>query len=150
MVETRRAETAGGLYERLLHRLALALDEADTAERLRNEHPSELELKGLSPAELALIRAYLDKDLNWLRGWHAAAEELALIEQQPTRAAKPVRNPKSAAKSTPPARAARPLFKRRQQLLCALCGAPANWQRGQGVQACGTCGSQLFRAGNPR
>lgn len=146
MVETRRAEMAGGLYERLLHRLALALDEADTAERLRNEHPSELELKGLSPAELALIRAYLDKDLNWLRGWHAAAEELALIEQQPVRAAKPVRNPKN---SLPP-RAARPLFKRRQQLLCALCGAPANWQRGQGVQACSTCGSQLFRAGNPR
>ncbi|OEC44106.1 hypothetical protein A7D27_08235 [Pseudomonas sp. 1D4] len=146
MVETRRAETAGGLYERLLHRLALALDEADTAERLRNEHPSELELKGLTPAELALIRAYLDKDLHWLRGWHAAAEELALIEQQPTRAAKPVRN----SKSSPPPRAAKPLFKRRQQLLCALCGAPANWQRGQGVQACATCGSQLFRAGNPR
>ena len=73
------------LYERLLHRLALALDEADTAIRLRDEDPRELELKGLSPAELELIRAYLDNDLHWLRGWHAAAEELALIEQQPAR-----------------------------------------------------------------
>ena len=71
----RASVTGGGLYERLLQRLALALDEADTAERLRDEHPTELELRGLSEAEMGLIRAYLDQDLHWLRGWHAAAEE---------------------------------------------------------------------------
>ncbi|GAC1034659.1 hypothetical protein thsps21_54880 [Pseudomonas sp. No.21] len=147
MGEMRRAESASGLYERLLHRLALALDEADTAIRLRDEDPRELELKGLSPAELELIRAYLDNDLHWLRGWHAAAEELALIEQQPAKS----KLTRTAAK-TPAAspRVAKPLFKRRQQLVCALCGAAASWQRGQGVQACPACGSQLFRTGNPR
>ena len=74
MAELRRAEIEGGLYERLLQRLALALEEADTATRLRDAPPDELELRGLTPAELELIRAYLDRDLNWLRGWHAAAE----------------------------------------------------------------------------
>ncbi|MCU9951290.1 hypothetical protein [Pseudomonas sp. PDM13] len=147
MGDLRRAESAGGLYERLLHRLALALDEADTAVRLRDEHPRELELKGLTPAELELIRAYLDNDLHWLRGWHAAAEELALIEQQPAKS-KVTRTAAKAPTASP--RVAKPLFKRRQQLVCALCGAAASWQRGQGVQACPTCGSQLFRTGNPR
>ncbi len=53
MAELQRASvTGGGLYERLLQRLALALDEADTAERLRDEHPTELELRGLSEAEM--------------------------------------------------------------------------------------------------
>ncbi len=57
MAELQRASvTGGGLYERLLQRLALALDEADTAERLRDEHPTELELRGLSEAEMGLIR----------------------------------------------------------------------------------------------
>ena len=81
MAESRRAEVGGGLYERLLQRLALALQEADTATRLHQAPPDELELSGLTPAELELIRAYLDRDLNWLRGWHAAAEELALIAE---------------------------------------------------------------------
>ena len=34
MVDARQAERGGGLYERLLQRLALALEEADTASRL--------------------------------------------------------------------------------------------------------------------
>lgn len=58
MAESRRAEVGGGLYERLLQRLALALQEADTATRLHQAPPDELELSGLTPAELELIRAY--------------------------------------------------------------------------------------------
>ncbi|MES2819382.1 MAG: hypothetical protein V4812_10405 [Pseudomonadota bacterium] len=146
MGELRRAQAEGGLYERLLSRLALALEEADTATLLQRESPDELELRGLSPAELELIRAYLDQDLQWLRGWHAAAEELALIEQQPVKPPKPSRPGAKPGKA--PVRL-KPLFKRRQQLFCALCGAAAHWQRGTGIQACGTCGSQLFRAGKP-
>ncbi|MET1078687.1 MAG: hypothetical protein ABWY06_11780 [Pseudomonas sp.] len=148
MGEVRGAQASGGLYERLLARLALALEEADTATALRQESPRELELRGLSSAELQLIRAYLDRDLHWLRGWHAAAEELAIIEQQPVKTAKAVR-PGSKPVSKTPARA-KPLFKRRQHLCCALCGTAAQWQRGTGIQACQTCGSQLFRAGSPR
>ncbi|WP_137888503.1 hypothetical protein [Pseudomonas sp. 2FE] len=144
MGELRRADARGGLYERLLQRLALALDEADSATRLHKEPPRELELRGLSPAELELIRAYLDRDLHWLRGWHAAAEELALLEHTPLRWTKPGRA-SNKLEGKPKA-----LFKRRQKLLCALCGTTAHWQPGEGVQACLTCGSQLFRAGNPR
>lgn len=149
MAELRRAEVGGGLYERLLQRLALALEEADTATRLHQAPPDELELRGLTPAELELIRAYLDRDLHWLRGWHAAAEELALIEQLPIAASK------AAAKL--PARAAskllprgKPMIKKRQQLCCALCGTTAQVQRGEGVLPCSACGSKLFRAGQPR
>jgi hypothetical protein len=148
MVESRRAEVGGGLYERLLQRLALALQEADTATRLHQAPPDELELSGLTPAELELIRAYLDRDLNWLRGWHAAAEELALIEQLPA-ASKPVSKLPARAASKPVPRG-KPMIKKRQQLCCALCGTVARVQRGEGVLPCSACGSKLFRAGQPR
>ncbi|MBD9482670.1 hypothetical protein IB229_06795 [Pseudomonas sp. PDM14] len=147
MAELRRADAGGGLYERLLQRLALALDEADTATRLRDAPPSELELRGLTPAELELIRAYLDHDLHWLRGWHAAAEELALIENVPARD-KAGRSPSKG--FSKPSSKLKPLLKRRQKLCCALCGAAAEWQRGEGVLPCMACGSKLFRTGHPR
>lgn len=151
MAELRRSEAGGGLYERLLQRLALALDEADTAGRLRDAPPSELELRGLTPAELELIRAYLDRDLNWLRGWHAAAEELALIEQMPPAKATKAVRPPGASKTVLKAQAkVKPLLKRRQQLCCALCGNAAEWQRGEGVLPCVSCGSKLFRTAAPR
>ena len=142
MADVRQAERGGGLYERLVQRLALALEEADTASRLHAEPLRELELDGLSPAELDLIRAYLNRDLHWLRGWHAAAEELALIQRQPIRMGKGA--------SARPVAKAKPLLKRRQALCCALCGTPVTWQRGQNAQACQACGSKLFRSGNPR
>jgi len=143
MAELHRASASGsGLYERLLQRLALALDEADTAERLRDECPVELELRGLSGAELELIRAYLDQDVNWLRGWHAAAEELAVLERSPSRAPRPARH------STPPCRPR--LVPHPQKLQCALCGSPVAWSRNQGVLPCTSCGSQLFRNAKAR
>lgn len=148
MAESRRGEVGGGLYERLLQRLALALQEADTATRLHQAPPDELELSGLTPAELELIHAYLDRDLNWLRGWHAAAEELALIEQLPA-ASKPVSKLPARAASKPLPRG-KPMIKKRQQLCCALCGTVARVQRGEGVLPCSACGSKLFRAGQPR
>ena len=138
MAESRRGEVGGGLYERLLQRLALALQEADTATRLHQAPPDELEL----------IHAYLDRDLNWLRGWHAAAEELALIEQLPA-ASKPVSKLPARAASKPLPRG-KPMIKKRQQLCCALCGTVARVQRGEGVLPCSACGSKLFRAGQPR
>lgn len=59
MLELQRKAAGPEVYERLLNRLALALDAARTADRLRDERSVELELRGLSPAELELIRAYL-------------------------------------------------------------------------------------------
>lgn len=137
MGELRQVQWGHGLYERLLQRLSLALEAAETAHRLHAEPLEELQLDGLSPAELELIRAYLEHDLNWLQGWHAAAEELALIQRQPLRANRPVSKVK-------------PRLKRRQALCCALCGTPVSWHRGQDAQACQACGSKLFRSGNPR
>ncbi|KAF0867029.1 hypothetical protein [Pseudomonas sp. LD120] len=59
MLESQRKVTKPQVYERLLNRLALALDVAKTADRLRNQRDVELELRGLSPAEFELIKAYL-------------------------------------------------------------------------------------------
>jgi hypothetical protein len=129
-----------------LQRLSVALDEADNMARLSTKAPDELELRDLTAAELELIRAYMDHDLNWLRGWHAAAEELAVIEHWPARATK-VNRGMLAGK---PLRKIKPLAKRRVQLCCALCGVVASWRPGQGVQACTSCGSQLFRASDQR
>jgi hypothetical protein len=150
MGELRRAGTGGGLYERLLQRLALALDEADSLSGLSVEPPLELELRDLTAAEMELIRAYLNRDLNWLRGWHAAAQEMAQIEQLPAqrRVARTAHSAHSAFAQLPSK--VKPLLKRRVQLCCALCGTLAGWQSGHGVKACKTCGSQLFRASNPR
>lgn len=148
MGELRQAQGRGGLYERLLQRLALALDEAESMGRVSAEVPRELELRDLTSAELELIRAYLERDLNWLRGWHAAAEELAVIERWPARTIKPSRSAvRIVGKPLPKTKS---VGKRRTQLCCALCGVVVDWQPGQGVQACLACGSQLFRARNPR
>ncbi|MGP0170780.1 hypothetical protein ACSVIJ_02760 [Pseudomonas sp. NCHU5208] len=138
MGDARTRERGGDPYERLLQRLALALDEAETASTLRAERRDELELKGLSSAEMELVQAYLNRDMNWLRGWHAAAEQLAL-QHQPRRGSKPVHG-----KAKPR------LMIRRHLLYCALCGAGVSWQRHRGVMACQACGSQLFRSGKPR
>jgi hypothetical protein len=60
MAEMRHQVKKPDLYDRLIDRLGLALDMAKTAVRLRNEHPAELELRGLSHAEFQLIEAYLE------------------------------------------------------------------------------------------
>lgn len=150
MAELRRGASVGGLYERLLQRLAMALDEANSLSVLSAQPLRELELRGLTRAEMELIRAYLDRDLDWLRGWHAAAQEMAYIEQQPKprkvgRSARKLAAllPGKVSKSSPP-------LNRRLQLCCALCGTQANWQAGKGVQSCKACGSQLFRVSNHR
>ena len=61
MAELRHQVKKPDLYDRLIDRLGLALDMAKTAVRLRNEYPTELELRGLSHAEFQLIEAYLDR-----------------------------------------------------------------------------------------
>ncbi|AZF18072.1 hypothetical protein [Pseudomonas sp. R3-18-08] len=59
MAESQRTLTKPQLYEGLIDRLGRALDAARTAGRLRGERPLELELQGLSQAELDLIENYL-------------------------------------------------------------------------------------------
>ncbi|MDO7899531.1 hypothetical protein [Pseudomonas citrulli] len=61
MVESQRKVTTPELYEKLIDRLGVALDAARTAGRLRDERPAELELRGLSPAEFELVKAYLEQ-----------------------------------------------------------------------------------------
>jgi hypothetical protein len=60
MAELQQTAIKPELYERLINRLGIALDVAKTAVRLRDEVPTELELRGLSLAEFELIEAYLD------------------------------------------------------------------------------------------
>lgn len=67
MLESQRKVTEPEVYERLLNRLALALDALKTADRLRDERPVELELRGLSSAEFELIRAYLARSQHEMR-----------------------------------------------------------------------------------
>jgi len=61
MVESQCKAVNSQMYERLIDRLSVALDSAKTAAQLRNERPDELELRGLSRAELALINVYLNR-----------------------------------------------------------------------------------------
>lgn len=133
------ANGLGGFYGRLLQRLAQALEEAESRARLYRRSPQELELRGLSAAELELIRAYREQDVQWLRGWHAAAEELALLEQADETSL-------SGSRRTPGSAALKPLL-RRQALRCALCGEPARRVRGSSVPPCAKCASRLFRSG---
>lgn len=139
MTDLSRTEEHGGLYGRLLQRLALALEEADAAGQRGTQLSAELELKGLSPAELQLVRAYLEQDLSWLKGWHAAAEQFALLKQQSVSA--------SSARGAKPAGSSPVRLKRRQLLCCAVCGTPVSWLHAEDIQACHSCGSQLFRSG---
>lgn len=70
-------------YARLLDRLTLALDEADNLAHLTSEPPPDMEVRGLSPDELALITAYLVNDRAWLNGWHATAARYYQAAVQP-------------------------------------------------------------------
>lgn len=74
MVEQRQKNvTKPELYERLMDRLGMALDAAKTAGRLRDERPVELELRGLSPAEFKLVKAYLDRSERESHGYLSQA-----------------------------------------------------------------------------
>ncbi|MCU1727764.1 hypothetical protein NTD86_12295 [Pseudomonas sp. 7P_10.2_Bac1] len=84
MVESQCKAINSEVFERLIDRLSVALDSAKTAVQLRNERPAELELRGLSRAELELINVYLN------RIGREADERLqgSSTEQQPPQKAK--------------------------------------------------------------
>ncbi|UOB23458.1 hypothetical protein MRY17_22590 [Pseudomonas orientalis] len=83
MAESQRTLTKPQLYEGLIDRLGRALDAARTAGRLRDERPLELELRGLSQAELELINRYLE-----LRHQRAAQGPASLPVREPSGSAK--------------------------------------------------------------
>ena len=61
MAELQRSVATSQVYERLIDRLSMALDSAKTAVVLRDERPVDLELRGLSHAELELINLYVNR-----------------------------------------------------------------------------------------
>lgn len=136
MVERSNSEHSTGLYGRLLERLSLALDEARTAEQMGKQEPLELELRGVSAAELELIRAYRENDLQWLRGWQAAAEEFAFLNRQPA--------PGPGQEPTRMTRTHAALFS------CALCGEALGESLSRAEPVCRRCGSRLFCSGTAR
>jgi len=62
-------------YGRLLQRLTTALGEADNLAQLSDTPTVEMDVRDLSPDELALISAYLASDRAWLGGWHGTAAD---------------------------------------------------------------------------
>ncbi|MDH0101545.1 hypothetical protein N7320_09475 [Stutzerimonas stutzeri] len=135
-----RAEDSS-LYARVLQRLTSALQEAERSASGEADVAGELEVRGLTPAEFELIRAYLQRDSQWLSGWHAAAEEQAHLTRQAMRPA--VRAGSRQRHGMRPRHA--PLHLQ-QTLSCALCNAEVSWPEGAGPAACPACGSQLLRA----
>lgn len=61
MTQSQYTATTFELYERLINCLGLALETADVAVRLRDERLDELELRGLSGAEVEVIEAWLTR-----------------------------------------------------------------------------------------
>lgn len=101
MLESQRKVTEPEVYERLLNRLALALDALKTADRLRDERPVELELRGLSSAEFELIRAYLARSQremqislpdDWQQEAPRSAKIIWLRDQAPVKESVKVRS----------------------------------------------------------
>ncbi|MBA1273490.1 hypothetical protein [Stutzerimonas azotifigens] len=123
----------------MLQRLSMALAEVDQHRGDGASKATELELRGLSSAEFELIRAYLQRDSQWLSGWHAAAEEQALIARQGQRTGFRVPGRRRSAK-----RAVEQALD--PSLSCALCGTEVHWPEHPGVAVCSACGSQLLRA----
>lgn len=130
-----------GIYGRVLNRLTQALEEAERNAVAGGSGDAELEVRGLTPAEFELIRAYLQRDSQWLSGWHAAAEEqehLARQAQRPSLRSVPRGRHGGRGKHVP--------LSLQQSLTCALCSAEVQWPEGPGPAVCPVCGSQLLRA----
>jgi len=85
MGDSQRTLTKPQVYEGLIDRLGRALDAAKTAGRLRDERPLELELRGLSQAELEVIKVYLESSERTAPHWLAASPT-----REPSRSAKVV------------------------------------------------------------
>ncbi len=129
------------LYARVLQRLSSALQEAERATSADADGAGELEVRGLTPAEFELICAYLQRDSQWLSGWHAAAEEQAHLSRQALRPAV-----RSVSRQRHGAHGRHAPLALQQTLSCALCNAEVSWPEGAGPAACHVCGSQLLRA----
>lgn len=114
-----------GLYDRLIFRLEQALDQ-----HRQQEHSDEVSVVDLTQGQLALIRAYRNKDVAWLRGWHAAVDEFKGTE--------------------PCAKSALSSAISEQTLgvrvCCALCGTALELHAGTPLPACRECGAKIYRA----
>jgi hypothetical protein len=130
----------GSLYARVLQRLSSALQEAERS-TTGETGAGELEVRGLTPAEFELIRAYLQRDSQWLSGWHAAAEEQAHLSRQALRP-----TVRGGSRQRHGLRTRHAPVALQQTLSCALSNAEVSWPDGAGPAACPACGSQLLRA----
>ncbi|MCW3147294.1 hypothetical protein N8H22_01605 [Stutzerimonas stutzeri] len=129
------------LYGRVLHRLSQALEEAERVAAAGEAGDAELEVRGLTPAEFELIRAYLQRDSQWLSGWHAAAEEQEHLSRQALRPSL-----RSVPRGRHGGRGKHVPLSLQQTLSCALCNSEVHWPEGPGPAICPVCGSQLLRA----
>lgn len=129
------------LYGRVLRRLTQALEEAERNAVAGETGNTELEVRGLTPAEFELIRAYLQRDAQWLSGWHAAAEEQELLTRQAQRPSL-----RSVSRGRHGGHGKHVPLSLQQSMSCALCSSEVHWPDGPGPAICPVCGSQLLRA----
>jgi rRNA maturation endonuclease Nob1 len=123
-----------GIYERLLQRLATALDEAENLATVVQQPQQDLELRDVTPSEMRLIRAYLERERSRLG--HVQSSTEAPLQRTPRTTAVLVPEGLACAYAE---QAEAPATR------CTLCGATRHWQPSQGVQLCQGCGSQLFK-----
>ena len=118
------ADQGVALYDRLIRRLEKALDQNQ-----QQDLDQEVSVADLTQGQMALIRAYRNKDVAWLRGWHAAVDELKVSEvSEKTPLCEAVASGASIG------------------VCCALCGAALKLHAGEPLPACGECGARIYRA----
>lgn len=124
MVKPESQPSSALLYERLIRSIEQALEQLDD-----NKKTQEVTVRDLTQGQLALISAYRSKDVSWLRGWHAALEEVRVHPEQ-------IKTPLSQAVSNAPS----------ISVCCALCGANVRLSAGEPLPACEACGARIYRA----
>lgn len=128
-----------GIYERLLQRLATALDEAENLAVVVQQPQQDLELRDVTPSEMRLIRAYLERERSSVGPVQTSVEAQRTLPTREQQQPVPAELACAYAEQAKPAAAS-----------CAVCGATRHWQPSQGVQLCQGCGSQLFNQRNRR
>lgn len=126
MSNSQSSEGEQRAYDRLLGELSRVIDSAEVSAALGGTLPDELELRGLQPSDVTLIKAYLAGDKRWLSDWLDAVA--------------------TASTQQPPA----PELPSENELVCAQCGSPTLWRAGVTVDPCISCNSRLFLVGKPQ
>ncbi|MCU1715611.1 hypothetical protein [Pseudomonas sp. 5P_3.1_Bac2] len=129
MGQVKESQANDVVYERLLQRLAAALDEAENLAAVGQRPQQDLELRDVTPSELRLICAYLkrERQVEAAQGLKVIGENILPLPLAPPAVLE-------TAGSTAAAAAPR----------CPICGVKRPWPSPSGLQLCQGCGVKLF------